>query len=229
MKEKLIKLYLIYCFMQLFMLVSISYFFNLALKIFFIFALFLSLWTVIILLFLLLRKKGFCSVDGSFILKNINTKIFKLIFPFFLSIVFLADFADGYAARKKNQLTRIGQILDSVSGYVLIALISIVYKQIDILAACFFYLILGRLLFQGAAVLFLFLDYPMPAVSAAGVKTAIAAVMIFYVLKILQFVIYISQNIQNIFQMLEYICAFIIFVFTLKKINIFYFYGKKYL
>lgn len=254
MKKKIAILCAVYYSAQLLLIFIISYSFNLKQETFFIFAGYLSLWIGIIYLFLLLREADFCSTDESLVLTKINsankitifrlssipltvflfsnTEIYtiKIILMIFLSIVFLTDFADGYIARKKHQQTRIGQMLDSMSDYALLALISIIYKHLELLPSWFFYLILGRLFFQGVGVaLFLILDFPLPAVSTIGGKITIAATMTFYTSKMLQFFISISKNMQNIFQIFEYVCAFIIFVFIFEKINIFYIHWKKYL
>ncbi|WP_432846260.1 CDP-alcohol phosphatidyltransferase family protein [Treponema denticola] len=91
----------------------------------------------------------------AFLLKQNSIEQIKIILAVVLILVFLTDFFDGFIARKFNQETRIGRMLDSMSDYSLLALVSIVYYQLGLLPNWFFYLIFVRLMFQALGMLFL--------------------------------------------------------------------------
>ena len=121
-------------------------------------------------------------------------------------------------------------MLDSMSDYSLLALVSIVYYQLGLLPNWFFYLILGRLMFQAVGMLFfMLLKFPVEIKSTKGGKITIAVTMIFYSLKMMQFFVNFPDTFKNFFLIAEYSCGFIIFVFLFEKIFIFYNHYKEYL
>lgn len=212
-----------------------------------------TLWHALLLLFLILHKSEFINSDSGIMLENINIAntitlcrissvpliafLLKqhhihgilIILCIVLIFIFLTDLFDGFIARKFNQETGIGKMLDSMSDYSLLGLVSIVYFQLGLLPSWFFYLILGRLMFQtGGMAFFMLLKFPMEIKSTSGGKITIAATMSLYTIKLLQFFIPISNSLENIFIIAEYGCGFIIFVFSFEKIYIFYGQYKKY-
>ena len=147
-------------------------------EIFSAFLIHITLWHSLILLFLILYKEEFVNVESNlsldkinlangitlfrissvpliaFLLKQNSIEQIKIILAVVLILVFLTDFFDGFIARKFNQETRIGRMLDSMSDYSLLALVSIVYYQLGLLPNWFFYLIFVRLMFQALGMLF---------------------------------------------------------------------------
>lgn len=213
----------------------------------------ITLWHALLLLFLVLHKSEFVNSDNGVVLEKVNLaniitlcrissvpliafllkqhhiRSILIILSIALALIFLTDLFDGFIARKFNQETGIGKMLDSMSDYSLLGLVSIVYFQLGLLPHWFFYLILGRLMFQtGGMAFFMLLKFPMEIKSTYGGKITIAATMSFYAIKLLQFFIPISNILKNIFIIAEYCCGFIIFVFSFEKIYIFYKHYKKY-
>lgn len=179
------------------------------------------------------NKITLCRISSvplvAFLLKNHEIKGIKFVLTAVLVFVFLTDLFDGLIARKYNQETDIGRMLDSMSDYSLLTLVSVVYFQLGILPGWFFFLILSRLLFQAVGMMFfMLLKFPMETNSTRGGKITIAAAMILYTIELLRFFIPHLDNFKTVFMFLEYGCALIVFVFLFEKIHIFYCHYKKY-
>ncbi|AIN93297.1 CDP-alcohol phosphatidyltransferase family protein [Treponema putidum] len=254
MEKKIGRLVLFYWLFQFSAVFAIYKIFNTDKEIFSAFLIHITLWHSLLLLFLILYKGEFVNVENNLLLEKINLanaitlfrissvpliafllkqneiKYFKIILAVVLILVFLTDFFDGFIARKFNQETKIGRMLDSMSDYSLLALVSIVYYQLALLPNWFFYLIFGRLMFQAIGMLFfMLLKFPVEIKSTKGGKITIAVTMIFYSLKMIQFFVNCPDNFKNFFLIAEYSCGFIIFVFLFEKVFIFYNHYKKYL
>ncbi len=72
---------------------------------------------------------------------NINSKISALIL---MSIAIITDFLDGYFARRFNQETELGKILDPISDKILIVCIGFVFFQKEIIPLWFFLIVFLR-------------------------------------------------------------------------------------
>jgi len=70
-----------------------------------------------------------------------------------IAITFLTDILDGWISRTRNQVTQIGKVLDSVSDYALLIVVSIAYRIFNLLPIWLFLLIIGRLAFQAIGML----------------------------------------------------------------------------
>ena len=253
MEKRIGRLILFFWLFQFSAVFAIYKIFNTDTEIFSAFLIHITLWHSLLLFFLILYKGDFINVGTNLVLEKINLangitlfrissvpliafllkqnsiEQIKIILAVVLILVFLTDFFDGFIARKFNQETRIGRMLDSMSDYSLLALISIVYYQLGLLPNWFFYLIFVRLMFQALGMLFfILLKFPVEIKSTRGGKITIAATMILYSLKVLQFFVPFFYNFKQLFLIGEYSCGFIIFVFLFEKIFIFYDHYKKY-
>ena len=254
MEKRIGKLILFFWLFQCSAVFAVYKIFNTDSEIFSSFLIHITLWHSLLLFFLILYKEEFINVENNLMLEKINfanvitlfrissvpliafllkqneIEHIKIILAVVLILFFLTDFLDGFIARKFNQETNIGRMLDSMSDYSLLALVSIVYHQLDLLPNWFFYLIFGRLMFQTLGMLFfILLKFPVEIKSTRGGKITIAATMILYCLKMLQFFIPSCYNFKQLFLIGEYSCGFIIFVFLFEKIFIFYNHYKEYL
>ena len=253
MEKKIGRLVLLFWLFQCSAVFAIYKIFNTNTEIFSAFLIHITLWHSFLLFFLILYKGDFINVGTNLMLEKVNLangitllrissvpliafllkqnsiEQIKIILAVVLILVFLTDFFDGFIARKFNQETRIGRMLDSMSDYSLLALVSIVYYQLGLLPNWFFYLIFVRLMFQALGMLFfMLLKFPVEIKSTRGGKITIAATMILYSLKMLQFFVPFFYNFKQLFLIGEYSCGFIIFVFLFEKIFIFYEHYKKY-
>lgn len=79
-------------------------------------------------------------------------------------LVFLTDAADGFIARKTNQITEMGKMMDSSSDYLLLYVIAVVFLIRGIISPLFFGLLTLRLLIQAAGmiVFWLYTGDPKP-------------------------------------------------------------------
>ncbi|UTC64229.1 CDP-alcohol phosphatidyltransferase family protein [Treponema sp. OMZ 788] len=253
MDKKIGRLVLFFWLFQCSAIFAIYKILNTDIEIFNSFLIYITLWHSLLLLFLILHKGEFISVESNIALEKINLangitlfrissvpliafllkqneiENIKIVLAVVLILVFLTDFFDGLIARRFNQETKIGRMLDSMSDYSLLALVSIVYYQLGLVPNWFFYLIFGRLMFQALGMLFfILLKFPVEIKSTRGGKITIAATMILYSLKIMQFFVTLFSNFKELFLIGEYLCGFIIFVFLFEKIFIFYDHYKEY-
>ncbi len=143
-----------------------------------------------------------------------------------LSIIFFTDLLDGFLARKLNQVTRIGRYMDSISDYLIIFSIAIIFLHSELIPLWFFTLLILRLFIQagGMGIILLRRGSVEPETSFLG-KTSIFATMSLFILEIFKYlkVPYISSN--SVMTPLEYIVGIVLvvsifdkFVFLSKRI-----------
>jgi cardiolipin synthase (CMP-forming) len=120
-------------------------------------------------------------------------------------LAFLTDLLDGKISRTLHQVTRIGRMLDSISDYSLLMVISIVYFYFDLLPVWFFIVILFRLLFQatGMAVFLVIEKRIKPETSFMG-KVAIATTMTLYAIELFRFLPIAGRTMDLVVTVCEY-------------------------
>jgi CDP-diacylglycerol--glycerol-3-phosphate 3-phosphatidyltransferase len=156
----------------------------------------------------------------AYILQHEEVFQIKFVLPALLIMVFLTDSFDGQIARRGKQITRMGQMLDSISDYCLLGVISIIYFSNQLLPPWFFGLVLFRLFLQAAGMLvFILLDKPLPMKSTWGGKITIAAIMTLYALEV--FKLYLPASFLPAFTILEYAAGGLILLLSFEKIGIF--------
>lgn len=149
----------------------------------------------------------------------------KILLPILLALVFLTDSFDGQIARRRKQITRMGGMLDSISDYILIGVISIVYFRHDIVPKWFFLLIICRLLVQGIGMLlFILMKQPVPIKSTWGGKITIATTMTLYVAELVR--MYLPASSAPAFRIAEYLAGALILILSFEKATIFFRHGK---
>ena len=162
----------------------------------------------------------------AFLLHNNDIGTIRVILPILLILVFLTDTFDGQIARRCKQITRMGSMLDSISDYSLLFVISIVYFRNSIVPHWFFYLIFLRLFLQALGMLvFIVLKKPIETKSTWGGKITIATTMTLYVTELVR--LFLPANYAIIFQIAEYISGTIILALCVEKGSIFFSQGKK--
>jgi CDP-diacylglycerol--glycerol-3-phosphate 3-phosphatidyltransferase len=162
----------------------------------------------------------------AFLLNQREVREIKILLPVLLALVFLTDAFDGQIARRKKQITRMGQMLDSISDYSLLGVISIVYYIHEILPAWFFLLVFFRLFLQGLGMLvFIMLKKPLETKSTWGGKITVATIMTLYLLEILG--LYLPKDLDRAFTLLEYACGAVIFTLSFEKARLFFRQSKK--
>lgn len=162
----------------------------------------------------------------AFLLRHKEIVEIKNLLPFLLILLFLTDSFDGQIARRRKQITKMGTMLDSISDYSLLTVISIVYFRNNIVPAWFFMLIFLRLFFQAAGMLvFILMKKPVEIKSTWGGKITIATTMTLYVIELVR--LFLPANYGYIFKVIEYVSGAIILVFCFEKAFIFFRQGKK--
>jgi phosphatidylglycerophosphate synthase len=133
-----------------------------------------------------------------------------------LAVTFITDIIDGRLSRARNEVTRIGRILDSVSDYSLLLVIAITYRVFKLLPNWLFFIILFRLLFQALGMLAVLIIKkkvePQPTVFG---KIAIATTMSLFALEALKF--FVPPTIAGLFVYIETIAGAIVAVSVLDK------------
>jgi phosphatidylglycerophosphate synthase len=101
-----------------------------------------------------------------------------------IGLTFITDLADGYLSRSKNEETFIGKILDSISDYLLLAVIGIAYGVFQLLPFWLFALLLFRLFIQSLLMTILYLARKKlePQTTLFG-KITVAAAMVLFVIE----------------------------------------------
>lgn len=161
----------------------------------------------------------------AFFLRHKETTDLKVLLPVLLALVFLTDSFDGQIARRKKQITRMGAMLDSISDYILIGVISIVYYRNDIVPHWFFFLIILRLFFQALGMfLFIIMKKPVEIKSTWGGKITIATTMTLYVVELTR--LYTPIEYAPFFRIAEYISGAIVLLFCFEKGAIFFRQGR---
>ncbi len=161
----------------------------------------------------------------AYLLMNTRFSEMKILLPIVLALVFLTDSFDGQIARRTHQITKIGQMLDSISDYGLLVVISVVYYRNEIVPLWFFALIFLRLFLQAFGMLvFLILKRPVETKSTWGGKIAIATTMSLYVAEIVG--MYLPHRFRPFFTGLEYAAGGIVFASFFEKALIFFRHGK---
>ncbi|GHV84542.1 CDP-alcohol phosphatidyltransferase [Spirochaetia bacterium] len=99
-------------------------------------------------------------------------------------LTFASDFFDGFLARKRNQVTYIGRILDSACDYLLLGVTAAAFFYFKLLKPWLFLVITGRLVLNALVMLILFLVRRklIPQTTPIG-KIAIAAIMVLLVIE----------------------------------------------
>ena len=161
-----------------------------------------------------------------FLLANMELGEIKLMLPILLALIFLTDAFDGLVARKGKQITKIGAMLDSISDYSLLAVISIVYYLHNIVPRWFFFLIFCRLFLQALGMfVFILLKKPVSTTSTWGGKITIASTMTLYIIELVR--LYLPQSIAPAFRVIEYACGALVFILYFEKALIFFHQGKE--
>lgn len=253
MIKNITKILFLYAVVQIGFVSLVQIFFHLSIYSIFVFAGVLVFWQGLLFVFLYSHTKDFFILgknellDGinlankitlvrssaiptvAFLLYFIEVRNMHIVLASVLIFIFLTDTIDGQIARRRHEVTSIGQMLDSMSDYAIIAVISVAYWRRGILPWWFFYLIFIRLALQSVGVIFfLLLRYPLEVRSTLGGKLTIAATMMLYTLELIGLLFSTTPFLQNIVYAGEQVCALIVFAFIFEKAWLFARHWKQY-
>ena len=197
-----------------------------------------------VLAFLLTFRKEFALVDGGKPLSRVNlaneitlarmttlptllilivaSKEYGIQKPLLVlvALVFLTDFADGWVSRASRQVTFIGRMLDSISDYSLLIVLSIVFYYYQLIPGWFFWLEVFRLFFQGVAMAVLLLaKRKINTQSTLMGKLAIASTMVLYTLEVLRAAA--RWNAATLWRVFEYAAGVVVFLSIFEKAAMF--------
>jgi phosphatidylglycerophosphate synthase len=138
---------------------------------------------------------------------------------------FLTDLLDGYFARKNNQVTEIGRLLDSGSDYLVIFILTIIFWTFNKFPTWLFITILLRMAMQVLGVVFSALFQARKNVTTTFLgKASFFGIMAYYGLLITTF-IWPKWGEHLVFSIVEYILGTILGVSIIDKFL--YFWGPK--
>lgn len=115
----------------------------------------------------------------------------RLILLFVLMIAAATDYLDGYFARKNNQITEAGKIIDPLADKALVAILAVKLYLIGELPPFYFYAIISRdiLIFVGGIVVTRIIGKVLPS-NLLG-KITVTVIGFFFIAVILQLKIYV--------------------------------------
>lgn len=253
MERKTAKILFIYTVIETTFLFILYEIYAIHINSFLAFLITLFLWNTLIFFFLLTYRKEFYNISTqepmhelnlankitlirisflpviAFLLRYNSLPYMDIILTVSLILIFVTDFVDGKIARWYKQETKIGKMLDSMSDYALIGLVSVIYYQNNILPTWFFILILARLSLQTLGMcIYTLIDHPMQVQSTIGGKITIASVMLLYVVELLRFFFLKNSQFIPIFLFAEYCVGVLVFIFMFEKIYLFLQHQKNY-
>lgn len=193
-----------------------------------------------ILAFLLAFRRQFALVEGGRSLARVNlanevtlaristlptllilivaSKEYSIQAPLLVlvALVFVTDFADGWISRASQQVTFMGRMLDAISDYSVLIVLSIVFYYYELIPGWFFWIVIFRLVFQGAGMAVLLMARrPVRTQSTFMGKAAIFSTMAMYTLEVLRAVA--GLDIPWVWRVLEYTAGAVIFVSVFEK------------
>lgn len=133
-----------------------------------------------------------------------------------VGITFLTDLIDGRVSRATKQVTYMGKVLDSVSDYALLLVVSITYTIFSILPGWLLAIVLFRLLFQAVGMLLLLIVHRRvePKATIFG-KIAVATTMVLFALEPLKLLLH--HRYHGAFFSLELIAGTVVALSILDK------------
>lgn len=118
----------------------------------------------------------------------IAAKHYRIRYPLLILVVFIfiTDFLDGYISRKGNEVTKAGRMMDSASDYILLIVLTLVFRYYRLIPTWFLALVLARLGTQVLlmAILIVINRKIEPKSTFMG-KVAVASIMVVYTIEVL--------------------------------------------
>ncbi len=148
----------------------------------------------------------------------VASKEYKIQTPLLVlvGIVFVTDFADGWISRVSGQVTFMGRMLDSISDYSLLIVLSIVFYYYQLIPGWFFGLAVFRLFSQGAAMaVLLATGRRINTQSTFMGKAAIGATMALYTIEVLRAAV--GGTAALVWKGLEYAAGAVVFLSIFEK------------
>lgn len=193
-----------------------------------------------ILAFLLAFRKQFALVEGGRNLVRVNlanevtlarisslptllilivaSKEYSIKTPLLvlIALAFVTDFADGWISRASRQVTFMGRMLDAISDYSVLIVLSIVFYYYELIPGWLFWIVIFRLVFQGAGMAVLLMARrPVRIQSTFMGKVAIFSTMAIYTLEVLRALV--RWEAPWIWRGLEYAAGAVVFVSIFEK------------
>jgi phosphatidylglycerophosphate synthase len=132
-------------------------------------------------------------------------------------IVFATDFIDGWISRTAGEITKIGKMMDSVSDYCLLLVLTIVFYYFSLVPPWFFLLVTARLGLQVVLVFVLiFINKKIEPKTTFMGKAAVASIMVLYAVEVLRLIFGIDR--VELVRVLEWMTAAIVLVSMFDKV-----------
>jgi phosphatidylglycerophosphate synthase len=132
-------------------------------------------------------------------------------------IVFATDFVDGWISRTAGEITKIGKMMDSVSDYCLLLVLTIVFYYFTLVPPWFFLLVTARLGLQVVLVFVLiFINKKIEPKTTFMGKAAVASIMVLYAVEVLRLIFGIDRI--EMVAVLEWMTAAIVLVSMFDKV-----------
>ena len=115
-----------------------------------------------------------------FLLDDIESVNDKVIFVILAIIAIITDFLDGYFARRKNEITEVGKILDPIADKIVVGVVVVKLFITGRIAEYFFFIIIGRdiLIFLGGILLSSKLGKVLPSNMLGKITVTVLALLL---------------------------------------------------
>mgnify|MGYP001954295543 CR=1 FL=1 len=133
-------------------------------------------------------------------------------------VAFLTDLFDGALSRRTHQITAIGKLLDSISDYSVLIVISIAFFVFRLLPDWFFTLVIVRFGAQALAVTLLLFGFGIRAESNPLGKVAVFTTMTLYAFEIMKLIGAPVLGNEQFVAVLEYIVAAVLVISLFDKV-----------
>ena len=154
-----------------------------------------------------------------FLLLSINKiPVLPITIPF-VCFIFLTDLFDGLLARKMNQTTRIGRIIDSSGDYLNIIVITILFFIYRLIPVWLFVILCLRMFIQclGIIILYFSLGYAVLKVSFLA-KACVFATMTLYAFELMEYLQVRYLGNEVLVTSLEYLTGLIVMLSLCEKL-----------
>ncbi len=148
---------------------------------------------------------------------NSNTGITVIIFAV---AAIISDYLDGYIARRRNEITEVGKIIDPVADKVVVAVVAIKLFVLGKIPPYFFFIVIGRdiLIFLGGIILSSKLGKVLPSNMLGKITVTVLAFLLLLIIlnydqsNLIYKIIYFSTLLLIIASFIAYIIRAIEFI-----------------
>jgi CDP-diacylglycerol--glycerol-3-phosphate 3-phosphatidyltransferase len=126
----------------------------------------------------------FLSIPIWFLLDNFHVESARYITAFICLVAIVTDFLDGYLARKLNEVTEAGKIIDPLADKIVVGIVALKLYLIGELPSYYFFMIVGRdvLIFTGGILLSLKIKKVLPSNMLGKITVTVLGIVLLMII-----------------------------------------------